>query len=268
MIKNIFERYFEQVNILLPEPPPLPRALGYIPPEYWERQILEENSNFLPKKRERCEFLSGYEERSIEDLMPKYGSFVFAFYKSRRFKELAPFPGRWGIFYIKEGVAYLAKKISSYYPGKAKAWCFKRAKEFLFHHEFFHFKFDVYALQVEAQAKIHLYIPLKNFCWENNLSSDLAEEALANKNAFEWAKGKKIGDFAEQFMKQQGGAYSRFNEDAELLAAELAGYLFNPPNYTSSTISSKRAPREDQSLWVGMVPEKMSNRILCPEYDV
>jgi len=50
------------------------------------------------------------------------------------------------------------------------------------------------------------------------------EEALANRQAWDWSKKGSVGlrDFAFDFMKLQPGAYARFDENRLQLAGEWA----------------------------------------------
>ena len=60
-----------------------------------------------PSEEQKELFESGVETRGFE---------AIAFYKSRRFVMKDPFPGKWGIFYINEGLNYVAWEISQLHP--------------------------------------------------------------------------------------------------------------------------------------------------------
>ncbi|MBN2594951.1 MAG: hypothetical protein JXA81_15705 [Sedimentisphaerales bacterium] len=62
-------------------------------------------------------------------------------------------------------------------------------------------------------------------------------------------------------MKLQPGAYARFDEGKIELEGELAANLLD-------LNLSQTARREDQALWVGIVPEELLRKTLCPEYFV
>jgi hypothetical protein len=106
-----------------------------------------------------------------------------------------------------------------------------------------------------------LYGPLKQAFRHHRVHQ--VEEALANRDAWDWAKQARTGlsEFAFDFMKLQPGAYARFDESKFELAGELAA------NFLDMNFSSM-ARREDQALWVGNVPDELLRRSLCPEYFV
>ncbi len=184
---------------------------------------------------------------------------VYAFYKSRRQIHNSPYPGKWGIFYLEHGVARIQELIEATYPGYGSS--FKLAYEFLRRHERFHFKFDIYALMMESAQGRSLYEPLKKAFRHHRISS--VEEALANLDAWEWAKQDHIGleEFAYDFMKLQPGAYARFDEKRHNLTGELASNLLDLD-------MSRSSRRDDQGLWVGIVPNELLRPSLCPEYFV
>jgi plasmid maintenance system killer protein len=213
------------------------------------------------------------DDRRILDGGIREGGFdVYAFYKSRRYISASPYSGKWGIFYLEHGLERIGELIHSYSPDcESPLW---RAYKFLQAHEDFHFKFDLYALSVEAMMGRELYSPLKRAFRHHRIYQ--VEEALANKHAYDWAisgthypyKGSAprrrqcafMKDFARDFMNLQPGAYARFNEDEHELAAELAANLLD-------LNLSQTARRKDQEFWVGNVPEKLL-RGGCPEYFV
>ena len=200
------------------------------------------------------------EERSLLDGGIREAGFdVYAFYKSRRHVSTRPYPGKWGIFYLEHGVARIKELIDATYPGYGQSM--RLAYEFLREHERFHLKFDLYALSVEAAIGRALYEPLKHAYRHHRIYQ--IEEALANRDAWEWAKRRNIGlmDFAYDFMKLQPGAYARFDEKKFDLGAELAANLFDLK-------LSGIGRREDQAHWVGNVPDELLRRSLCPEYFV
>jgi hypothetical protein len=181
---------------------------------------------------------------------------VYAFYKSLRFIDKPPFRGKWGIFYLRQGIDRVFELMQSAHPGFAN-W--KLAYEFLRQHELYHYQFDLYALSLEAVNNKALYEPLK-YCYRRHPSHQI-EEALANRQAWVWAKRKSIsmGDFAFDFMKLQPNAYSRFDENHFSLRSTLASNLIDL-NISSS------ASRDDHALWVAHIPDELNRRSLCPEY--
>jgi hypothetical protein len=184
---------------------------------------------------------------------------AIAFYKSKRTIDSLPCKGRWGIFYIKNGLDKLAWDISRSYPGYADPR--ELAHQFLFEHEHYHFQSDIQVLMFEALLKKHLYLPLRHAL--QGRKSHFVEEALANKKAYEWASKHSVGlrEFAHDFMSLQPNAYSRFEQPKQLLSGEwLASAIDLMPPYSS--------PRLDIASWVGTLPKDLLRPALCPEYVV
>jgi len=182
---------------------------------------------------------------------------AIAFYKSKRFIVSKPFPGKWGIFYIKQGLDEIAWEISNQYPGYSDTK--KLARDFLYEHEHYHFQSDIQVLMFEVLLNKHLYAPLRRAL--RGKRSHFVEEALANKRAYEWAKGRNVGlkEFAYDFMSLQPNAYSRFEEPRNILAGEWLSNVIDllPPGSN---------PRLDLASWVGAVPKDLMRASLCPEY--
>lgn len=199
------------------------------------------------------------EQELLDSSIREVGFDVFAFYKSRRYLSDQPYRGKWGIFYLEHGIERVRQLIEATHPGYGPSRML--AYEFLRAHERFHLKFDLYALSVEATMGRMLYEPLNRAFRDHSIYQ--VEEALANRDTWEWAKSKRIGlgEFAKDFMKCQPGAYARFEEDRLALCSELAANLLDLD-------VSRGARRDDQRLWVGKVPEELLLRSLCPEYVV
>lgn len=275
---NILDRYFEDTSRRIPTQPifsdqNLPR------PEYPDHEgfdptdLASENDDLFPvegrwavdKARRRIgdrdtAFPISSDDRALLDGgIREVGFDVYAFYKSRRYIAARPYPGKWGIFYLDHGVTRVKELIEITYPGYGSS--LRLAYEFLREHERFHFKFDLYALSVEAKIGRALYDPLKRAFRHHRIHQ--VEEALANHDAWEWAKREHVGlgEFAYDFMRLQPGAYARFDERKFELAGELAANLLD-------LNLSHTARREDQALWVGNVPVELLRRSLCPEYFV
>lgn len=193
-------------------------------------------------------FEGGIRHRGLEAL---------AFYKSRRFVHSRPFPGHWGIFYLKQGLTYVESLISDYYPayGNPK----QLALNFLRQHERFHYQADIQTLLFEATLGKQLYVPVHKALMGSR--SYFTEEALANRHVWDWARKGAFGieEFAKSFMLLQPNAYSRFLEPRLDLAAEWAGTIVNqmPPG---------AAFRPDLSHWVETSPRNLLRASLCPEY--
>lgn len=197
------------------------------------------------------------ENEIIEGGIRVKGFEAIAFYKSKRIIDNFPFKGKWGIFYIKQGLEKLSWDISRAYPGYRDAR--ELAHQFLFEHESYHFQADLQVLMFEALLKKHLYLPLRRAL--RSKKSHFVEEALANRKVYEWAKKQSVGirEFAYDFMSLQPNAYARFDEPKQFLAGEwLANTIDLMPPYSQ--------PRFDIAHWVGNVPKDFLRRSLCPEY--
>ncbi|MBI3147169.1 MAG: hypothetical protein HYZ17_01460 [Betaproteobacteria bacterium] len=275
---NILDRFFEDASSRIATQPVLsdqdlprpdsPEHDGFDPTE-----IASDNDDLIPVEDRwsievgtrrladrEIPFPITSEDRDLLDGgIREVGFDVYAFYKSRRHVAARPYPGKWGIFYLEHGVSRVKELIESTYPGYGSS--LRLAYEFLREHERFHFKFDIYALSVEAKIGRALYEPLKRAFRHHRIHQ--VEEALANRDAWEWAKRGRVGlgEFAYDFMKLQPGAYARFDERKFDLAGELAANLIDL-NLSST------ARREDQALWIGNVPDELLRRSLCPEYFV
>jgi len=136
----------------------------------------------------------------IEGGIRARGMDVLAFYKSRRLIGHRPFIGRWGIFYLQPGLAYVRDEIAAAYPGFSQPS--QLALEFLREHEHFHFRADVQTLMFEATLGHHLYMPLRKAM--RGRSADFVEEALANRQVWDWAKKATVGmrEFAYDFSSR------------------------------------------------------------------
>jgi hypothetical protein len=275
---NILDRYFEEASSRIPAQPiisdqDLPRPEYPEHDEFNPAEVASDNDNIIPvEDRWKVEvFTRRLADREVpfpisnddRDLLDggirEAGFDVYAFYKSRRYIAARPYPGKWGIFYLEHGVSRVRELIEATYPGYGSS--LRLAYEFLREHERFHFKFDLYTLSVEAKIGRALYEPLKRAFRHHRIYQ--IEEALANRDAWEWAKRGQVGlgEFAYDFMKLQPGAYARFDERKFELASELAANLIDLNLSTT-------ARRDDEALWVGKVPDELLRRSLCPEYFV
>ena len=201
--------------------------------------------------------LDSDEFEAIEGGIRSRGFETLAFYKSRRFVSARPFPGRWGIFYLKQGLIHVESQIIKSYPGYGDPK--KLAINFLREHERFHYRADLQTLMFEATLGKHLYLPLRKAL--RGRRSFFVEEALANRQVWDWAKKGAIGleEFANDFMSLQPNAYARFQEPRLDLAAEWAG-----------TVVDLKSPgtffRPDLAHWVEATPSGLLRASLCPEY--
>lgn len=197
----------------------------------------------------------------IEGGIRNRGMDVLAFYKSRRMLQHGPFPGKWGIFYLEPGLAYLRSAIADEYLSIKRPAAL--ALELLRAHEHFHFRADLQTLLFEATLGHRLYLPLRVALARGGRSVEFAEEALANRQVMDWAKKHSVGikEFAYEFMKLQPGAYARFDDPKPVLAAEWAGTVvgLKPPGMHM---------RQDLAGWVEATPDDFMRPSLCPEHIV
>jgi hypothetical protein len=201
--------------------------------------------------------LDDQEAEAIEGSIRARGFETLAFYKSRRLLDSRPFPGKWGIFYLGQGLIYVESHIAQDYPGYGDPRSL--ALDFLRMHERFHYRADIQTLLFEATLGRHLYLPLHYAL--RGIRSHFVEEALANRQVWDWARKRAIGleEFAYDFMMLQPNAYARFDEPRLGLAAEWAGTVIDqkPPG------SSARA---DLAHWIEVTPPGLLRPSLCPEY--
>lgn len=187
------------------------------------------------------------------------GMDVLAFYKSKRYLASKPYRGKWGIFYLRQGLQYVESCISREYPGYGDAR--GMALNFLREHERFHFRADLQALMLEAVSKKHLYGPSRRLF--RNDGTAFVEEALANRQVWDWVRRRNVGikEFAYDFMKLQPEAYARFDEPRLALAAEWAANVVD-------LVKQPYALRNDLAPWVEATPSDLLRPALCPEYIV
>jgi len=277
MMANTVERLFDQV---LSKLPPLPTAEEELDvegledhiPDVLDRPPLDEGELTrirVPSVRE-LDTDSMIEELSVPEPSDEVKDLVLggirhagieaiAFYKSPRFVLRAPYPGKWGIFYLNDALDVVAWQIHKEYPSINAPRTM--ALEFLRQHEHFHFQADIQTLMFEAVKGQHLYIPTRRRF--RHMRTDFVEEALANNKAFNWAKkpANGIDKFAYHFMMLQPGAYSRFTEPKNMLRAEWASIVVDGAGPGATH-------RDDIAPWVVTIPRTFDNRTSCPEYVV
>ena len=203
--------------------------------------------------------LNDDDRRLIDGGVRQNGFEIIAFYKSKRFENAPPFRGSWGIYYLKQGLRRVQEHIESDTSFKAPDSALK-ALDFVRAHERFHYKFDLWALTVESATRRNLYKPLKDAF--RHFPSLQVEEALANRDAYNWAKSRKndLSTFAKNFINCQHGAYLRYNEPKVDLLAELGSNLID------QKIGGSRG-RYDQTLWYGKLGHfEPKENLRPPEY--
>ena len=194
----------------------------------------------------------------IEGALRHKGFEALAFYKSFRSKDEKPFKGKWGIFYLSDGLSYVASEINTYFPTWKKPR--ELALNFLHSHEFYHFQADLNSLHLENLLGKKLYDPIRRSL--RGYQSHFVEEAIANRMSYQFAKKTKIEEFAKDFMDVQPGAYRRYDEPLEQLVAE---WLAVTIDFSSPW---QRLRRDDLTPWFMQSPKKYSKKSICPQYVV
>jgi len=195
------------------------------------------------------------EFNQIEGNIRTSGIDALAFYKSRRYENLRPYRGKWGIFYLRQGLFHIKHLLDDHYPGRPDTY--DLAKGFLRSHEIYHFISDIHAINIELLVKTHLYSSAKRRYSAH--PSDFIEEALANLHCYEWSKKAGIEDFAFDYMKSQPAAYSRFDEPPKKLRS-----------IWSEDVIGHSALMQDHfyQSWLTVMPRALFSKTLCPEYYV
>jgi hypothetical protein len=133
---------------------------------------------------------------------------VLAFYKSFRFRQFGPFPGKWGIFLIDAGVVGLTADLHDLEPNLPILEVRQLAMDLLLAHERYHFWIDAWALgqeiipQTRHQCKRYeSYLSGKKHV---ELTPDDYEESLANHYAFQKLKRRALsnGKTASAMLRQ------------------------------------------------------------------
>jgi hypothetical protein len=213
-------------------------------------ELLGHSNTGSTEDENRKIFSGGIRYRGIE---------VLAFYKSKRFIKLNPYPGKWGIFYFRPALLFLEKEIEKYYPGYGNSQ--QLALDFLRKHERFHYLSDIQTILFESTLKRQLYEPIRMAF--RGRQSHFVEEALANRQVWDWAKKQAVGieEFAHDFLNLQPNAYARYSENRLALSAEWAGIVVDQSHPST-------AYREDLAHWVEAIPSSLARNSLCPEYVV
>ena len=189
----------------------------------------------------------------------KHGIEALAFYKSFRYRATRPYPGKWGVFFLEQGVRLVSDLISVYVPnGQTDPRTL--GIEFLRRHEIYHYLVDVLALGIEPPMAKHLYLPFRHAYL--HCPSHCIEEALANARALKWANkldqsNNGLRSFAQDFMNEQPNAYRRYVEDPHTLNAELAGNLVDQ--------CFGRMTNLRLATWMRAFPNNLASRWV-PEY--
>jgi hypothetical protein len=289
-----FEDFYQDVAPRIPSPADRTDALDVaterdiqtsqspLDPKPWP-EVVEQEASFEIVSIESPESLldrlervsvSSKEAAEFDGRVRTEGFDCLAFYKSRRHRDAAPFRGNWGIFYLDTGLRYLSNLVRSAVPRLRSGAIPTRARmgarpraisplewaySFVRAHERYHFRFDIYALTMEAAARAAFYEPLSQAFRHH--PSHLVEEGLANVAAYQWAlfhtdRHSGVVTFARDYLRLQPHAYARFEEPQAELRAELAANLLD--------LDLKLAARRyDQEWGVARVPDLLDQ---CPEH--
>ncbi|HXW72463.1 MAG TPA: hypothetical protein VEK34_13660 [Methylocella sp.] len=202
LFKSVIDKLPSDVDELLPRRPDIPEA-GEVdpidgPPDTVDDQI-DPYRIFDHAVDGGMVELSSFEKELVEGGIRARGFEALAFYKSTRLIAARPYPGKWGIFYLKPGLVHVASglvhvacEISRTNPRyRAYKDPMRLARDFFRMHEHFHFRADIQTLLFEAALNKHLYFPLRRALIGRR--THFVEEALANKRAYEWAAKQTIG---------------------------------------------------------------------------
>jgi hypothetical protein len=119
--------------------------------------------------RERERVMSDVRDRGIE---------AIAFYKSYRDVAHGPYPGSWGVYFLKSAVSALIAEISAT-SGMSFGQCKDATVKFVHTHELYHYKLDAWCLGVEAQTRKSVYRRYRNDVYSRPLA-EWWEEGIAN----------------------------------------------------------------------------------------
>jgi hypothetical protein len=90
---------------------------------YRDEEIEEPVFGSIGRDRPSISPISEDEQAIIEGGIRTRGFDALAFYKSRRNQSKTPFPGKWGIFYLRQGLEKIAWEIAIAYPGYKNPRC-------------------------------------------------------------------------------------------------------------------------------------------------
>jgi hypothetical protein len=157
---------------------------------------------------------------AARDAYPIIGIDVLAFYKSFRFKQLAPFPGNWGIFLIDAGIAAITEEMKSLAPTTPECELQELAKDLLVAHEQYHFWIDTWALGQETifltKPWLKQYEPYLIQKAQVELTLDDHEESLANYYAYNklkrriFSNGSQVSPLLRHVLKLSPPPYCHF----------------------------------------------------------
>jgi len=208
-----------------------------------DRTLAAPDGGVLPA-RERAHAEGAVRERGFDAL---------AFYKSYRYRSVAPFRAKWGVFVFDFGVELLANLMREHYRVRTRSRF--HALTILFAHELYHFKFDASTFYVEALVNRPRYSPYRAHYAASQ--SSCPEEALANRHALEALRTAAVRQFARDYMSCQPGMYARFADPPEAFRDQLAANVVDSDFATT-------ARRPDAGHWMAIGPPDLVAREHCP----
>jgi hypothetical protein len=152
--------------------------------------------------------VSDEDRGAAQSAYPMAGIDALAFYKSFRFRQFGPFPGKWGVFLIDAGVAGLTADLHGFEPKLSIPEVRQLAMDLLLAHERYHFWIDAWALGQEiipqTRHKYKQYEPYLSGKKQVELTADDYEESLANHYAFQRLKRRTLsnGKIASAMLRQ------------------------------------------------------------------
>lgn len=171
-----------------------------VPLENLQGDVVEFFDDSADLQRPGIEELDDREAAIYRDAVETGGLDVFAFYKSFRFRDTPPFPGKWGIFLLRSGVTALTRLLEDAafdpdYGEPSRTELYEVAKDLLVRHEEYHFWIDVWALQQEMLPHSDQKKRYERYLVERAmplLFDDDIEESLANHHAYEGLRGRRF----------------------------------------------------------------------------
>jgi hypothetical protein len=134
---------------------------------------------------------------AAQSVFREIGVNALAFYKSFRFKDRAPYPGKWGVFLIDAGIMAVAKEFRDQTRPPSQHEAERLAVQTLLQHERYHFWIDVWALAQETSALTSLLKCYEYYVARRHnvaLTEYDDEESLANFYVLSRLREAKLAD--------------------------------------------------------------------------
>ena len=169
-----------------------------------------------------------------------------AIYKSVRYKDCLPFPGKWGIFINQAAIRAFAEAEHPILAGLLGTYLQS------------HFHYDLYIMQAEALGKQRLYHKATSLFAPHRGLIDVR----AAYDAMRWAHGRGQQAYAQGFFH---GRQMHVVADSQLPALNtyLATALLEG---TTGQFKEDDALRHDQQYWLDCLPTTLAND--CPVHQV